>query len=287
MDLFRRGDGLMKLIAINTLVFIIIQLFLVFSSFSGSNISSKIGDDLYLASTSNIHWLILRPWSIITHMFAHVGFRHFLFNMIFLYVAGNLFRTFADSKKLVSVYILGGLSGFLLYFIFYNLFPALNPNTYILGASASAMAIVIATATMRPQMPLNLFGVFRIRLVWLAVIFVLVDLWSLRRGENTGGHIGHLGGALLGYFYAKRLEEGKPMGTWIDHFFEKLRRIFQRKPRMAVKRSNPRLKTDEEFNEERLLRQKRVDEILDRIGRSGYDSLSKEEKEFLFKHSQK
>ncbi|MCC6600983.1 MAG: rhomboid family intramembrane serine protease [Crocinitomicaceae bacterium] len=286
-DAVRNGDGLTRLLIANSAIFLIIQFYLLFCKFSNSSLPLTTGDDLFLASTSDIHRLMLRPWSIITHMFTHTEFGHFFFNMIFLYSAGKLFQQIADSRKLIVVYLLGGLSGFMLYFIFYNVFPALEKNSLILGASASAMAVVIAIATLRPSMVIKLLGVFDVKLVWLAAIFVVIDLWSLKKGENIGGHIGHLGGAIFGYFYAAQLKQGKPVAVWLEKFLDRLRKLFHPKPLMVVKQKNPRFKADEEFNEEKNNRQKRVDEILDKIGRSGYDSLSREEREFLFKYSQK
>ncbi len=111
----RNGDGLVRLLIVNTIVFLVIQFFLLFSRFAGSDLPARIGDDLYMASTSNLHWLLLRPWSVITHMFAHTEFSHFLFNMVFLYTAGKLFRLVLDSRKLVVVYLLGGISGYALF----------------------------------------------------------------------------------------------------------------------------------------------------------------------------
>jgi hypothetical protein len=122
--------------------------------------------------------------------------------------------------------------------------------------------------------------------MWLAAILVLLDLASVRSGVNSGGHIGHIGGALFGFIYARQLQKGKDMGRWLDNFLTRLRSLFTRK-KMYVASNNARPKSDEQFNLEKKARQKRIDEILDRISRSGYDGLSREEKDFLFKNSQK
>ncbi len=284
---FRNGDGLSRLLLINGLVFVLIQLYLLFCFLLKKN--PPLGEDMALAGTDSWSGMLHRPWALITHMFAHVEFGHFILNLIGLYVCGDLFRRFVDARPLVAVYLLAGLSGFGLYFVMYNVFPALNHSndTYILGASAAVMGIVIAAVTLKPRYSVKLFGIFDIQLVWLGVVLVLLDLVSIRKGDNTGGHIGHLGGALFGFWYATKWLKGKDMVRWLVKSMDRVRRLFTPRSAWEVSRSNPRLKTDEEFNLEKKMRQRRVDEILDKIGRSGYDSLSKEEKDFLFRHSQK
>jgi membrane associated rhomboid family serine protease len=284
---WKEGDALLRLIWLNSLVFLLVQVYLLASYLLDR--APSLGEDMHLAAADNPAVLLSRPWSVLTHMFAHVELGHFLLNMISLYVCGDLFRKLIGTRSLTAVYLASGFSGFALYLLMYSVFPKLGGghDSLILGASAAVMGIVIAVVSYRPRMSVKLFGVFDIQLVWLGVILVLLDLVSIRKGDNTGGHIGHLGGAMFGYFYASRLLLGKDMVRWLTNALDRLRRLFRRKSRMEVKRSNPRFKTDDEFNTERLIRQKRVDEILDKIGRSGYDSLTREEKDFLFKYAQK
>jgi membrane associated rhomboid family serine protease len=287
LSFWKQSDALMRLLWMNGAVFLIVQIYLLVFFVQGN--PAPFGEDMGLAASDNGGTLLSRPWSVLTHMFAHAEFGHFLFNMISLYLCGDLFRKMIGVRPLVAVYLLAGFSGFALYFLMYNLFPALGGghDSLILGASAAVMGIVIAVVTYRPNMAVKLFGVFDIQLVWLGVVLVLLDLVSIRKGDNTGGHIGHLGGAIFGYFYASRILKGKDMSAWLTRILQSLAGIFKRKEPWEVKRSNPRMKTDDEFNTERRNRQKRVDEILDKIGRSGYDSLTKEEKDFLFKYAQK
>jgi membrane associated rhomboid family serine protease len=254
----------------------------------GVNLPSFLGEDLTLSANSSLKIMLHRPWSLITHFFTHIQFGHFIFNMIMLYSMGQLFMLQQGSKRLVSLYFLGGLSGYLLFAISYSSFEALHQNQshYILGASAAVMAIVVATAVLNPKQIISPFGIFRMELIWFAGILVLLDLVSIRDGVNSGGHIGHIGGALLGYFYARQLQKGKDMGNWLNNLGAKIKAIFSR-PKMTVSHNSGRPKTDEEFNLEKKYRQKRIDDILDKIARSGYDSLSKDEKDFLFKNSQK
>lgn len=282
---WRAWDSLYRLIAINIFVFVVLQVYLLVCYLTDAGL--PLGEDMMLAATDNVTELARRPWSVLTHMFAHTEFGHFLLNLVALYVCGDLFRRMMPPGSLVGVYLFSGFWGFLLYLLMYSLFPRLGGghDSLILGASAAVMGIVISVVTFRPQMSVKLFGVFEMRLIWLGVALVLLDLVSIRKGDNTGGHIGHLGGALFGYLYGSRLLRGRDMTLWYKRMMTFFSGLTSRRSR--AKRSNPRFKTDEEFNAEKRLRQKRVDEILDKIGRSGYDSLSREEKDFLFRHAQK
>lgn len=280
----KAGDGFKRLLVINFIVFIVIQMVHVIWRITDNMDLSRLHPDVYFAASSSLKVMSSRPWSFITHMFAHEDVGHFLFNMIALYTTGKLFRHFLGSSKLVVNYLLGGLSGYFLFFIFYNLFPVFNEVSYILGASAAVMSVIITIGVLRPDYSIRLFGVFEMKLIWLCGILVLVDLISLRKGFNSGGHIGHLGGALFGFIYAYQYKKGKVMAIWLENFFQKFNGIFSKKSKPI---NTGRPKSDEQFNSEKLVRQKRVDQILDKISRSGYDSLTKEEKDFLFKYSQK
>jgi membrane associated rhomboid family serine protease len=282
----KKSDGLVRLIAINAIIFVVIQVVHIFSRFSENDRFVEAHPDLYLAATSNPARLLDRPWSIFTHMFTHEEVGHFIFNIFCLYTGGRLFRFFLGSKKLVVNYILGGLSGFLLFFIFFNLFPALPKDSYILGASAAVMSIIITVGVVQPNYRIKLFGVFEMKLMWLCIILVFVDLVSLRKGFNSGGHIGHLGGALFGLIYGLNFQKNRNMGSWLENLFAKISGMFGGK-KSHLQTVHKRPITDDEFNAEKVKRQKRVDEILDKINRSGYESLSKEEKDYLFKYSQK
>jgi len=285
---FQGGDALMRLLLINVGVFLLINIYLLLLFITKAEPTAFLGDNLALAASSNWEVLLIRPWSVVTHMFAHVQFGHFLFNMIALYFMGQLFVSLQGSKRLLNLYVLGGLSGFALFFIAYNVFEVFRTiqGTYVLGASAAVMAITVAAATLQPKREIYLFGAIRLELMWLAAILILLDLASVRSGINSGGHIGHIGGAIFGFIYARQLQKGKEMGSWLTSLFERVSRLFSGK-RMKVVSNNGRPKTDEQFNLEKKERQRRTDEILDKISRSGYDSLSKGEKEFLFKNAQK
>lgn len=286
MNRLKKADGLDGLLITNALVFLVVQLLLAGLRMSGNSYFAEEHKDLFLAAGGNLEMLLQRPWSVVTHMFVHVNFGHFIFNMFALYTAGKLFRHFADARKLVSLYLLGGFSGFL-FFVFYNrFFGTPGVTEYYLGASAAVMAVVLAIGTLRPDFTIRLFGVFEMRLILLCGILILVDLISLRKGFNSGGHIGHLGGALFGWYYALNYKKGKNMASWLDRILQKITSLFSGTSHSA-QTQHRRPKTDDEFNAERMKRQQRVDQILDKINRSGYESLSKEEKDFLFRYSQK
>jgi membrane associated rhomboid family serine protease len=286
---FKGGDVVVRLVLINIAVFVLINVYLLVLYVTDTLPSNFLGKDLALAASSSWQVLLHRPWSILTHMFAHENFGHLLFNMIAIYFMGNLLKTMLGSKSVLANYVLGGLSGLVLFFLFYNLSPKLHTNggALVLGASAAAMAIVCAAAAYAPRLQVFLFGAFKLELQWLAIFLVLLDLVSIRSGVNSGGHIGHLGGAIFGYVYATQLRKGNNMFGWFDNLIERIKKLFAKKSRMRVDVNHARPKTDEAFNLEKKARQQKIDSILDKIGMSGYDSLTKDEKEFLFKHSQK
>ncbi len=277
-----KRDGLNRLLAINIVLFVLVQVVLIFQRLSEFSV---IPSDLYLAAGAGLKGLLQRPWSVITHMFVHVEVGHFIFNIFCLYTAGKLFRHFLGDRRLVVNYILGGMFGYLLYLGMAMVFPKLTGASYILGASASIMSIILTIGILQPNYQIKLFGVFDMKLIWLCGIIILVDLISLRKGFNSGGHVAHLGGAIFGVIYAYQFKRGVVMGSWLENFFNRISSFFSSNKNSYSEHRRP--KTDEEFNAEKKKRQQRVDQILDKISKSGYESLSKEEKDFLFKYSQK
>lgn len=286
---FRQGDIVLRLILINLGVFVVLNIYLTVFYFLDMPYPFFLGRDLTLASSSNFHVLGHRPWSLITHIFTHEDLGHILFNMLALYFMGGLLWTMLGKKTVLTAYFLGGLSGFLLFTLAFNSIDRLQGQgvNYIMGASAAVMGIVFTAASYAPQMTIRVFGALDIKLIWLGVCLLLIDMFSIRHGVNSGGHIAHIGGAAFGYFYGRNLRSGKSMFTWFESWMQRLSDLFSRKRKMRVTVNHARPKTDEQFNQERKMRQERIDFILDKISKSGYESLSKEEKEFLFRHSQK
>jgi membrane associated rhomboid family serine protease len=282
----RSGDTLVQLISINVILFITVQIYLVTYYVSGKPLSPEWGEDLKLAANSSLAIMKERPWSLITHMFAHIHTGHFLFNMIALYSMGKIFISIERPSSLWKLYLLGGTIGYLLFAFSFHFSDVLNAGRdhAILGASAAVMAIVVATAVMQPRRIVFLFGAVRLELAWLAIILIVLDLASIRQGVNSGGHIGHIGGGILGFFYGLKLFDRGSHSSLLESWKRKIQALF-RPSAMSVVHRRP--KTDDEFNTERADKQKKIDLILDKIGQSGYESLTQAEKDFLFKHSQK
>ncbi len=285
---FLRGSILARLIGVNVAVFVLINLFRVF--FFLWNIEGA-GEALthWLGVSSNIHVVLHRPWTLITYMFLHLEFFHVLFNMVILYVGGRLFSDFIGPDRLTATYLIGGLAGAIFYIASFNIFPVFEDVaafSVAIGASASVLAIFIAIAVYMPnyQLPLVLLG--PIRLKYIALFFVIMDVISIDKG-NPGGHLAHLGGALWGFIYATLLKAGKDPALVIGFYLGKIGKVFRQKPSFNVEYSSERPLSDEEYNIQRAEHQQKIDEILDKISHSGYDSLTREEKELLFKMEDK
>ena len=281
---FQQGTILNKLIYINVGLFLLFSILEVFSfmfQFSVTPLLSK----LYLPANNSI--LITQPWTFITYMFLHSGFLHLLFNMVWLHFGGKIFLQYLQPKQLLSTYILGGISGGLLFILAFNYAPALQGLTLdarALGASASVLAIMVAIATYSPNYSVHLPFIGIVKLKQIAIVCVVLDILSIPNG-NAGGHIAHLGGAIFGYFYIKQLKKGRDYSKGFSNFIDRLLNTF--KPKSKLKTVHKRSKTDYEFNSEKTAKQKEIDKILEKIAKSGYESLSKEEKATLFSASKK
>ncbi|MFO7977749.1 MAG: rhomboid family intramembrane serine protease [Bacteroidales bacterium] len=285
---FLKGSVLARLIGINIAVFILVSLIRVILYLANAPAVAE-ALPLWLGIPSNLHVIILRPWTLVTYMFLHFEFFHILFNMIVLYVGGRLFSEFIGPNRLTGTYLLGGIAGALVFVISFNLFPVFEPVVNVavaIGASASVLAIFVAIATYAPNHHLHLLLVGRVKLKYIAIFFVVIDLISIDQG-NPGGHLAHLGGAFWGFLYARMLRHGQDPALQIGAWINALGGVFKPRPRMRVEYRAPRPKSDDEYNRERLQHQQRIDEILEKISRRGYESLSREEKELLFREGNK
>ncbi|WP_026934850.1 rhomboid family intramembrane serine protease [Christiangramia echinicola] len=278
-----------KLIAINVLVFILFFLL------------RTIAYLFQLPSDFLLEWFVfpkepmeflLKPWSIITYSFLHSGIWHILSNMLILYFSGIYFLNYFSAKRLLNYYFLGVIIGALVYMLSYNLFPAFQGTgrSYLMGASAGVMAVLIGIATHIPNMRVRLMLIGSIKFWWIAAFLVVLDIIQIPMG-NAGGHLAHLGGAGLGYLYTNQLQKGNDIGKWFENLMDSLASVFkprEKKARMkTVHRTGKTAKTQtrsnnakSNFNKDE--KQKKVDAILDKISKSGYESLSKAEKDFLF-----
>jgi membrane associated rhomboid family serine protease len=290
----RKGNILYRLIFINVTLFVTLGIiFVVLRLFTPGISLNALRNDFsdaflkYLMVPSLPADLLRRPWTIFTYMFIHFNFFHILFNMLILYWFGRIFMQYLTGKQLVSTYILGGLSGALLYVVFFNIFPGLKEylGGSMLGASASIMAIVIAISFYVPDYTMYLLFIGAVRLKYIALAFIILDILMIA-SDNAGGNIAHLGGALYGYWFIMEFKKGRNKGIWLSILFDKAVGIFRRQSRLnvAYRRGNQRT-TDEEYNLNKAMQQKEIDRILDKIARGGYESLTKKEKETLFRMS--
>jgi len=283
---FGKANSLSRLIYINAIVFLVFLVFEIISFlFNNPDIEAAV---LHLfAIPASLKTLLVRPWTLITYMFTHKDIWHILFNMLWLYWFGKIFLDYLDQRKLVAIYFLGGISGAIVYVLSFNIFPAFTGmvhDSVAIGASASVMAIVISTAAYIPDYSINLFLLGRIRIKYIALaIFILTSFMDF--SVNSGGKLAHMGGALFGLLYILNLRKGKDIAKGFNRIIDFLATLF--KPRKKMKVSYKRPVTDYEYNKIKSDRQLKINQILDKISKGGYDSLTKEEKEFLFSESQK
>ena len=287
---FNKGNMAIQLIFINVGVFIVVTLINIFLQ-----LFNRSAFDLFqlLALPADFFRFITQPWSIITYMFMHADFMHILFNMLWLFWFGQLFLYFFSAKHMRGLYILGGLCGGILYMLAYNIFPYFRPMVpmaTMVGASASVLAIVLATAYREHnyQVRLLLFG--NVRLKYLALIVVLTDLFFLT-SNNAGGHIAHLGGALAGLWFAASLKKGTDITLWINKILDAIGSIFTKRPKrkakMKVQYGATERQKDYNYNAQKKAKSEEIDRILDKLKKSGYENLTTEEKKSLFDASKK
>jgi len=293
---FSRKSVLQRLLLINVAVFLIVNIAgLFFWLFRTPNHPENIPDisllTYFFAVPADPGALMEHPWSIFTYMFLHEDFLHLLFNMIVLYFSGRIFMEYLNDRKLLTTYILGGIAGAVFYIAAFNFFPVFDESISVsvaLGASASVLAILIAVATYVPDYSVILLFFGRIKLKYLVLVFILIDLLSIKQG-NAGGHIAHLGGAFWGFAYVQMLKHGSKFSINLSLFnMDWLKKMFTFKRSVkngerATKAERP--VTDEDYNFQKKKNQEKIDKILEKISKSGYGSLSRDEKELLFKSS--
>jgi membrane associated rhomboid family serine protease len=284
---FRNGNNLTKLIYINIALFLIITIIGIigFLVVNPDIINQTIR---FLSVPSSLKTLLLRPWTLITYMFTHKELLHILVNLLWLYWFGKIFLEYLDQKKLVAVYLLGGIAGAITYVLSYNIFPAfqgvVGESIPLLGASASVMAIVVAIAAYVPDYTVYLFLLGRVRIKYIALgIFIFTSVMDF--SVNSGGKLAHIGGALFGYFYILSYRQGRDIGKGINKIIDFFVTIL--KPEKKLKVTYKKTADEYEYNKVKVDHQKEINKILDKISKGGYDSLTKAEKEILFRESQK
>lgn len=290
---FRKGSVVTKLIYVNLGVFIVVKLLFVFYflSFGEYTLSQKelLFQDRflrYLMVPSELNQLMLRPWTLFTYMFLHFGFIHIIFNLLVLFWFGRIFLHYLNAKQLLTTYILGGLAGAFVFILFYNLFPAFTSGN-ALGASAAIMAIVMGVSFYAPESEVYLMFFGQVKLKYIALVYIIIDVLMIA-SDNSGGHISHLGGAAYGYLFALQYRRGKDAGKFFSGIIDSLVSLFKPRPKLKVSyKSQARQMNDLDYNKQKAENQKEIDRILDKIAKAGYDSLTKKEKETLFKMSDK
>ncbi len=288
---FRHGNTIMKLLLINVMVFVVQSILLFFFYIGGLR-------DEYVLFLSRWFWLnddlgilISRPWTIFTHMFMHdpTGIWHLLSNMLYLYFFGKIFVDFLPHKNALPLYLTGGLAGAFVSVAVTNLVPAYQEMIGIpmVGASAAVMAIVLATATIAPNYSVSLIFVGPVKIKYIALLVIVIDLISIPSEYNLSGHFAHLGGALTGYLYIRSYQKNNNWFSWWPKFESRLSGLFERKkPKIVYVNPTIRNQKPSSVSEAgKVDKQNKLDAILDKIKAGGYDSLSKAEKDFLFKIS--
>lgn len=281
-NLWRDGGILIRLIYINVGVFILIRvaaLILMLFHLDGNDFL------LYLQIPASFKTLLVRPWTLITYMFTHYGFLHILFNMLWLYVFGKIFLQFLNGRQLGGLYFMGGIAGGLLFMVCYNIFPYFRESmdvSYMMGASAAVMAIVFAISFYQKNYELNIILIGRIKLIYLAIFCLVLDFLAIG-SDNAGGHIAHIGGALFGmlfaYLYSNGTDITRPVSRVLDWFVN----LFKPRPKKAKMHvTYNKREADYEFNTRKHQEMDELDAILDKLKRSGYSSLSADEKKKLF-----
>ncbi len=284
---YKTGSVMTRLIFINVAVFILLKVVAVICTLFNVHSLDLI---VFLGVPSHTTLLLNRLWTLITYMFVHEGFLHLLFNMLWLYWFGQIFLQYFSGRSLGSLYVLGGLAGALLYVIAFNTIPYYMDmgRGWMIGASASVMAIVMGAAFYRPDVQLHLLLFGPVKIVYIAIFAFVLDFLSLGNATNPGGHVAHIGGALLGYLFAMQYKKGKDITHWMSKWIDGFVGMFkprQKKSKMRVEHA--RSETDWDYNKRRHSEQEEIDAILDKLKQSGYSSLSADEKKKLFDASKK
>jgi len=286
----RSGNPITVLILINVAVFLTISLLRILLFLTGGFGAFASFVNFIIENISlplSISGFLHKPWTLITHMFTHVDVPHIFWNMITLYWFGTILSEYTSTKKIIPLYLLGGIAGAFTAIFLINIIASLNgiaQGTGI-GASAGITAIIVAAATLVPNYKMNLLFIGPVKLIYIAAFAIFIDVLNMASYHNVGGNLAHLGGALMGYVFIVQYKKGRDLSTGINRFINWLSSLFKTSSKMKV--AYKRKVSDEEYNYNKKAQQKQIDTILDKISKSGYESLSKTEKEILFKASGK
>jgi membrane associated rhomboid family serine protease len=287
---YNQGEMHVRLILINGVVFVALLLVSILIK----ALSPEFELASYVAAPSSFSEFLFQPWSIFTYMFAHslTSIWHIVWNMVLLYFAGNIFKYYLGNKKMLSVYLAGGIVGYLFFALGYNLIPAIDGEGFLIGASAAVLAVFVAIGVAKPNMEIKIMFIPQpVKLVYIVGVFVVLDLIRLQSsmgvyGANTGGWLAHLGGTFLGAIYGHQIRQGKNILKYFEKFLDSLFSIdlgvffVKKKSKMKVKRGGASTKQKvAKVNQKKI---QDLDLILRKVKQSGYSSLTKEEKEKFF-----
>lgn len=299
---FGYGNKVNQLVIVNVAVFVFATVlnFILFLSNGGK--TSAIFESLikYFAMSSNGIFVITHPWILVTNMFLHLEFFHILWNMLIFIWFGRVTGDFLGNHRIVFLYFCGGLMGSILFFLTANVLPyGANGTKMALGASAGIMSIVVAAGTIAPDYSFRLLFIGDVKLKFIVLALLIIDLISITSNSNTGGHFAHLGGAIFGFIFVRLLQEGHDLSLPFNRMTEYIQNLFSfnraskrmNNPLKVIHRktqTKPKNTADRETKGGNSLDyQTQLDQILDKIKQKGYDSLSDGEKEFLFQASKK
>ena len=284
---YKLGSVLTRFIYINLAFFVIIKIVSIF--FTLFNIY-QLDLITLLGVPSGFNQLLHRFWTPFTYMFVHEQILHILFNMLWLYWFGKIFMEYFTGRVFGSLYVLGGLAGALLYILAYNYVPYFVSldRSWMIGASASVMAIVMGAAFYRPDVKINLLLLGQIKIVYIAIAAFVIDFLSLGNGVNEGGHVAHIGGAIIGYIFAMQYKKGRDITAWVGKLIDWFVNITKpRKKKSKLKVQYQRNENDMDYNLRKKKEQESIDAILDKLKKTGYNGLSEDEKKRLFDASKK
>ena len=269
---FKSANIVEQIIYINAAVFILTY------AINAIAFLMNFSEDLifdWFSLPANFQSFILKPWSLISYGFLHGGFIHILFNLILLFYFGNLFLDFFSKKQFLNYYFLGIIVGGGVFILSYSYLPGLkNEQTYLVGASAGVTAILVGLATKVPNYAMHFRFIGAIKLWYIAVGFIILDIVRIPLGVNTGGYLAHLGGALIGFILTTQFQNSKSSPSLFSTLFKSKK---QNPLKTVYKKSKPIANLQNDKN-----KQRKIDSILDKISKSGYETLTKEEKDFLF-----
>lgn len=293
---FSHGNMLTRIILVNIGMFLFVLLgrLLLYHIDDGETYRTFLH---FFTISSDWKHNLTHPWVIVTHMFLHEDFGHILWNMVLLYWFGRIVGDLWGDRKVLPIYLLGGLAGGLAYFLVANLPTPWDFGGYALGASAAFMATIMVAGMTAPDYPIHLIFIGEVRLKFIVAVFMLLDLVAISWNNNSGGAFAHLGGATMGYFIVRsRTDLTAPVNRVLDTVFGFFANLFSKKkpqrPKVVHRSANikqqqrPAARSNQRSSDDRS-QQEQIDAILDKIKQSGYESLSPSEKEFLFNASRK